>query len=113
MEETIIKEAEKVEKVVEKPKVRLKTKLYFWLESKLKKYDLLDKKEESLDYWFMDHLKKPFVSWIIEIFTTSVLIFIVAISIMGYSLNMITMSIGIAITWFLVIEFVKDLKRVK
>ncbi len=54
--ETTDKEAEKVEKVLEKPKkrrIKLKVKLYFWLQDKLKKYDILEKPEGNLDYWFL------------------------------------------------------------
>lgn len=116
MEETIKKEGEKVEEVHEKPKkvrIKLKAKLYFWLENKLKKYDLLAKQDESLDYWYFDNIKKPLFNWIRKIILSAIPIFLVLLCFLDFKWYFPQMSIGIAITWFLVIEFVKDMKRVK
>ena len=114
--ETTDKEAEKVEKVLEKPKkrrIKLKVKLYFWLQDKLKKYDILEKPEGNLDYWFIESIKKPLFKWIFRIIFTSIPIFLVMICLDTFEWFFPQVSIGIAITWFLVIEFVKDMKRVK
>ena len=109
MEETTKKDSESIEKPSKK-REKVKVKLYFWLQNKLKKYDILEKPEGSLDYWFVDSIKKPLFKWFIRILLTSIPIFLLMICFGWFKVEI---SIGIAIAWFLVIEFVKDMKRIK
>ena len=82
------------------------------IEKFLKRYDKIDKITGSLDYWYFDEVKKPLVNWIASLILTSIPIILVLFCFQP-SILVFQYGIGAAIAWWLIIEFVKDLKRCK
>jgi hypothetical protein len=79
------------------------------LEKSLKKYDLIEKNEENANIirdYFFENYKKPLIKWIISIFLTTIPIFLSLICYFTPSLEILRWSVGIAIAWWILSEFV-------
>lgn len=82
------------------------------LSKALKRYGILDKKEEGeIDYYLISHVETPIVMWIVKIILSSIPIMLALLCYMGLNPYIPQMSIGISIAWYLLVEFISDIKR--
>lgn len=79
------------------------------IEKFLKRYNKIEK-DGSIDYWYVEEVKKPLVDWIASLILTSIPIILVIVCFYT-NIKAIQYGIGAAIAWWLVIEFIKDIKR--
>lgn len=84
--------------------------------SKLKifliRYGIIKVPDTDMNEYLFENVKKPIITWIVSIILTSVPIYLVLI-LSRYipPLKAIPSSIGMAILWWLVIEFKKDVMK--
>ena len=89
-------------------------KLKLSVEKVLKRYDILPKGESgTIDYYIISDIEKPIIIWISKIIFTSIPIILLFLSFLQLNWIIIPYSIGTSIAWWIVVEFVKDLKRTK
>ena len=111
LEETTPKVTEKIKKVFKKKnedKQRPEVKKNH-IKRFLVKYKGLDAYEGNPEEYLFNNVKKPVINWIISILLTAIVVYLAAVSLLYFY----TIPIGIAIIWWLIIEFIKDCKRCK
>ena len=67
-------------------------------------------KDGSIDYWYVEEVKKPLIDWIASLVLTSIPIILVLLCFQP-SVKAVQWGIGAAIFWWLLIELIKDIKR--
>ncbi len=83
------------------------------LEKFLTKYGKLEKGDETalkVENYLFENFKLPIVNWIFQIIFTSIPI---SLTLLAFNVrrNVIPISIGISLLWWIIIEFRKDWKR--